>query len=265
VSPIVEPGDRLTVSAAVTNTGGTRESQVISVRIGDDVLATRTVGTDPGELLPVTFENVTVPDLDPGEYTYGVYSEDDRNTSTVTVESGDGEPRQVDWHRDHDWEEDPEAATTWDNYDTTELLAVDNLMSIDIAPDGRVFYITRGAPTEPKDTFVTYGHGTAEVGWVDPDDPDRAAEAADTLAAFARDELAVVGIPLVLVFVDAFAPDSGRHHEVLDAVLGLATDIAVGGRAIEAKLHGGGRKRLTHREYGDSKFTTLWGCRQAGV
>jgi len=173
VSPVVEPGDRLTVSAAVTNTGGTRESQVISVRIGDDVLATRTVGTDPGELLPVTFENVTVPDLDPGEYTYGVYSEDDRNTSTVTVESGDGEPRQVDWHRDHDWEEDPEAATTWDNYDTTELLAVDNLMSIDIAPDGRVFYITRGAPTEPKDTFVTYGHGTAEVGWVDPDDDDR--------------------------------------------------------------------------------------------
>ncbi|MCU4926072.1 PQQ-dependent sugar dehydrogenase [Halobacteria archaeon AArc-dxtr1] len=70
------------------------------------------------------------------------------------------------WHRDHDpaWgEPDPDAATDWDNYEITELLAVDNLMSIDISPDGRVWYITRGAP------FVTLEHGTSEIGWIDPD------------------------------------------------------------------------------------------------
>ncbi|GAB7017370.1 PQQ-dependent sugar dehydrogenase [Halostagnicola bangensis] len=60
-------------------------------------------------------------------------------------------------------EPDPDAATNWDNYSVTELDVHDNMMSMDVAPDGRVFYITRGA------TFGQEGDGTARVNYVDPD------------------------------------------------------------------------------------------------
>lgn len=70
------------------------------------------------------------------------------------------------WHRDHDWDADAAAATDWDNYEVTELQPVEDLMSIDVADDGRVFYVNRGA------NFVTHGDATAEVGFVDPDTGD---------------------------------------------------------------------------------------------
>ncbi len=161
VSPTAEAGDPLAASATVTNAGGAAGARTIEARIGGDARATRSLDLDPGEEATIAFENLIVPDLEPGEYDYGVHSGDDAATSTLTVEGGTEE--RVAWHRDHDWETDPEAATDWSNYAVTELVAVDNLMSIDVAPDGRVFYVTRGAP------FVTLGHDTCEVGWVDPD------------------------------------------------------------------------------------------------
>jgi len=167
VTPAVEAGDRLDASATVRNTGESANARTIEVRVDGDALATRSLSLDPGEETSVEFE-VTVPDLDPGEYPYGVHSGDDSTRGTLTVESS-APDEQIPWHRDHDWEPDPQAATDWSNYETTKLHAVNNLMSIDVAPDGRVFYITRGAPPEPQPKFTTYGHGTAEVGWVDPD------------------------------------------------------------------------------------------------
>ncbi|XVH33066.1 PQQ-dependent sugar dehydrogenase (plasmid) [Haloferacaceae archaeon DSL9] len=56
-----------------------------------------------------------------------------------------------------------EAATNWDNYTVTELDVHDNMMAMDIAPDGRVFYITRGA------IFGEAEEGTARVNYIDPD------------------------------------------------------------------------------------------------
>jgi glucose/arabinose dehydrogenase len=161
VSPTVEPGERLAVSATVTNTGDSAGGRTIEARVAGDARATESLSLDPDEEASTAFET-TVPDLDPGEYSYGIDSGDDVATSTLTVEATDDD-EQVAWHRDHDWEVDEAAATDWSNYEITELVSVDNLMSIDIAPDGRVFYITRGAP------FVTLGHDTCEVGWVDPD------------------------------------------------------------------------------------------------
>jgi glucose/arabinose dehydrogenase len=120
------------------------------------------VGLAPGAETTVRFDSVVVPDLDPGEYTYGVHSADDRTTSTLTVEGPEND-EPVSWRRDVDWQTDPVGATDWRNYDITRVVSVDNLMSMDIAPDGRIFYITRGAP------FVTLGHGTMAIGWVDPD------------------------------------------------------------------------------------------------
>ncbi|PSQ26684.1 hypothetical protein BRD03_09345 [Halobacteriales archaeon QS_9_68_17] len=163
VSLAGEPGDRFAVEATVTNTGESAGTGEISLRIDGETRENRTVGLDPGGKTGVAFEDATIPDLDPGAYAYGVYSGDDRTISTLTVEGGRDDTEQVAWHRDHDWETDEAAATNWDNYEITELLSVEHLMAIDVAPDGRVFYVTRGAP------FVTYGHGTMEVGWVDPD------------------------------------------------------------------------------------------------
>lgn len=57
----------------------------------------------------------------------------------------------------------PDEVTNWDNYTVTELDTHDNMMSLAIAPGGRVFYITRGA------TFGGDEEGTARVNYIDPD------------------------------------------------------------------------------------------------
>jgi hypothetical protein len=99
--------------------------------------------------------------------------------------SADGE--EVRWHRDHGYDENPEAATNWDNY--TELwyqLDPDNavetgipvfgatgagqlptnasgeLMSIDVDPQDRIWYISRG------DYFGSQGDTTCQVGFIEP-------------------------------------------------------------------------------------------------
>ncbi|MCU4927052.1 PQQ-dependent sugar dehydrogenase [Halobacteria archaeon AArc-dxtr1] len=70
------------------------------------------------------------------------------------------------WHRDIDAEADPDAATDWDNYEVTEILELDDVQAIDVAPDGKVWYVNRGAH------FVTHGSDTCQIGWVDPDSGD---------------------------------------------------------------------------------------------
>ncbi len=69
------------------------------------------------------------------------------------------------WHRDHDWEQDPEAATDWDAYSITKILDQADFMDIELAPDGRLFYITRGhGPGTGGSTEETFA-----VGYVHPD------------------------------------------------------------------------------------------------
>lgn len=93
--------------------------------------------------------------------------ETDENDGTDDAEdSEDIDPDASRWHREHDWEMDADGATDWDNYETTSLLQVDNLMAIDVSSDGRVWYITRGAE------FETHGNETCQVGWVDPESGD---------------------------------------------------------------------------------------------
>jgi glucose/arabinose dehydrogenase len=69
------------------------------------------------------------------------------------------------WHRDHDWEIDETAATNWDNYEVTRIFDQPEFMDIELAPDGRLFYITRGhGPGTGGSTEETF-----RVGHVDPD------------------------------------------------------------------------------------------------
>lgn len=75
----------------------------------------------------------------------------------------------------------PEEVTNWDNYTVTELDGHDNMMSLDVAPDGRVFYITRGA------IFGEAEEGTALINYVDPNSGETGTALELPVATFEED------------------------------------------------------------------------------
>jgi surface glycoprotein (TIGR04207 family) len=99
----VTVGDAITVTADVENTGDESGEQTVEFRLdtddngtleADEELANKSVSLDSGENTTVTFEDVSTDAL-PNEtitYDHGVFSEDDEDTATVTVEAlaGDG-------------------------------------------------------------------------------------------------------------------------------------------------------------------------------
>ncbi|ELY37826.1 PKD domain-containing protein [Natronorubrum tibetense] len=85
VEKTVEQGDDIDVSATVTNTGDEEATQKVKFDLDDEVLGTKSVTLGAGETETVTFEDIDTAGLDPDEYTYGVFSEDDSQTSVLTV------------------------------------------------------------------------------------------------------------------------------------------------------------------------------------
>ncbi|MFP9191302.1 CARDB domain-containing protein [Natrialbaceae archaeon A-CW1-1] len=85
VDETVVNGDALTVSATVTNTGDETETQPVELRVGGEVHKTESVTLDGGDSDTVTFTFETS-DLEPGTYTHGVYTDDDEQTGTLTIE-----------------------------------------------------------------------------------------------------------------------------------------------------------------------------------
>lgn len=86
----VTQGDNITVTANVTNDGEVSSTQNVEFSVGGDVVATQTVSLDANETTTVTFENVSTAGLAPGEYEHGVFTNDDEETATLTVEAGSG-------------------------------------------------------------------------------------------------------------------------------------------------------------------------------
>ncbi|MDS0279519.1 dockerin type I domain-containing protein [Halomicroarcula sp. S1AR25-4] len=82
----VTQGDVVDVSATVENTGERTATQTVEFRVDGTALASQDVTLDPGASTTVTFEDVDTSGLDPGEYTHGVYTENDSATATLTVE-----------------------------------------------------------------------------------------------------------------------------------------------------------------------------------
>lgn len=82
------PGDRITVEATLTNTGPVAGTTTVQYRLAGERLASTSVELDAGAETAVSFE-VTVPDLDPGSYSHGVFVGDtDRGgTTSLTVEA----------------------------------------------------------------------------------------------------------------------------------------------------------------------------------
>lgn len=84
----IAQGEELDASAQVTNTGDIDADQDIELEIDGTVVETQNVTLDSDEDETVTFENVSTAALEPGTYEYGVASEDDNMTATLTVEPG---------------------------------------------------------------------------------------------------------------------------------------------------------------------------------
>jgi len=85
----VTQGDNITVSATITNDGRVDATQTVEFRAGGNAIRTQSVSLQAGNSTTVTFENVSTAGLAPGDYTHGVFSQDDSQTATLTVESSD--------------------------------------------------------------------------------------------------------------------------------------------------------------------------------
>ncbi|MBX0324347.1 hypothetical protein EGH21_15055 [Halomicroarcula sp. F13] len=83
----VTQGDVIDVSATVENTGEQTATQTVEFRLDGTTIASQDVELEPGESTTVSFENIDTSGLDTGEYTHGVYTEDDSATATLTVEA----------------------------------------------------------------------------------------------------------------------------------------------------------------------------------
>ncbi|AXG09662.1 surface glycoprotein [Haloplanus rubicundus] len=83
----VTQGDEITVSATVTNNGSVDDTKAVEFRVGNNVVASQQVSLNVNDSTTVTFENVSTSALSAGTYTHGVYTEDDSQTATLTIES----------------------------------------------------------------------------------------------------------------------------------------------------------------------------------
>lgn len=82
----VTSSESLGVAAEVENTGGTAATQTVELRIAGETIATETISLDAGERQSISFSGVEASSLSSGQVTYGVYTEEDRQTATVTVD-----------------------------------------------------------------------------------------------------------------------------------------------------------------------------------
>jgi len=73
------------VSARIRNVGDITDTQTVELRIDDEVVAERELELACRSSERVRFENIDIDDLGPDEYEYGVFSEDDSETGTLTV------------------------------------------------------------------------------------------------------------------------------------------------------------------------------------
>jgi len=88
----ITQGETFDVPATVENAGEESGTQTVEVRVDGTVLADQDLTLDVGASQSVTFTDVPSTGLDPGEYEYGVFSEDDSATGTLSVNEPAGEP-----------------------------------------------------------------------------------------------------------------------------------------------------------------------------
>lgn len=81
----VTTGETFEVNTTITNTGEAGDNQAIELRIEDQAVASESLTLRGGEKAGVTFNSVSVPDME-GTVTLAVVSENDSVTKTLTIE-----------------------------------------------------------------------------------------------------------------------------------------------------------------------------------
>jgi hypothetical protein len=101
----VTTGENVTVTADIENTGSAQATQTVEFRLdtdqngtleGDEELQNTSVQLDAGSTQTVTFEDISTDGLSAGDYTHGVFSDDDSDTATLTVEAQADAPANFD-------------------------------------------------------------------------------------------------------------------------------------------------------------------------
>ncbi|WP_241964320.1 BGTF surface domain-containing protein [Halorubrum sp. 48-1-W] len=103
----VTQGDAIDVSATVENTGEATATQTVEFQVDGDVVADQDVELEGGEDTTVEFTDIDTSGLDAGDYEHGVFTDDDSQTATLTVEE--------DTSTDDDDEADDEADDSEDD------------------------------------------------------------------------------------------------------------------------------------------------------
>ncbi|OYR53992.1 HVO_2072 family ArtA-dependent S-layer glycoprotein [Halorubrum halodurans] len=85
----VTQGDAIDVSAMIENTGDAAGSQTVEFQVGGNTIASEEVELDAGGSQTVEFTGIDTSSLDAGDYEHGVYTDDDSQTATLTVEAPD--------------------------------------------------------------------------------------------------------------------------------------------------------------------------------
>lgn len=83
----VTQGDLINVSATITNTGDEIGTQSVDFRVGGTTLASENVELTGDENETVSFTGIDTSGLSAGNYTHGVYTDDDQQTAQLTVEA----------------------------------------------------------------------------------------------------------------------------------------------------------------------------------
>ncbi|WP_281194427.1 BGTF surface domain-containing protein [Halorubrum sp. F4] len=88
----VTQGDVIDVSATIENTGEATATQTVEFQIEGDTVLDQDIELSGGESTTVEYTDVDTSSLDPGDYEHGVFTNDDSQTATLTVEeaSDDG-------------------------------------------------------------------------------------------------------------------------------------------------------------------------------
>ncbi|WP_094592615.1 BGTF surface domain-containing protein [Halorubrum ezzemoulense] len=82
-------GDTLTVTATVENTGEQEGTQTVEFRVGGNAVASQDVTLAGGNSTTVEFADIDTSGLDAGDYEHGVFTDNDDQTATLTLEAAD--------------------------------------------------------------------------------------------------------------------------------------------------------------------------------
>jgi hypothetical protein len=89
-TPTVTTGETITVTATIENVGGAGGTQTVEYRINGTPMASKTVTLSTGENTTVEFTEIEIDNRAADDYDHGVFTENDSQTGTLTVEADTG-------------------------------------------------------------------------------------------------------------------------------------------------------------------------------